>query len=230
MVVEVKLPSTAFMVNQRPAMGAMTLPALSTFSRATDSCSREDLLLCIPASSWARVSCGWRWRSPAAAGGLVNFQLGGGADLEEGLQVVDVFLIEADLAFKYRRLVLIALNGGVVADAGGFVGGQGAAQVQGADHVAGSHGVAGLGVYGGALGAGGTMMEASLSAEILPETVLSAEMVVSLVTSATCTAVRRGRSPLGLTAAGRQAQGQHTGQQRGGNSLEIHKNTGPPSV
>ena len=55
MVVEMKLFSTAFMVTRVPDMGAITLPAPSTFSSAVDSCSTLDLALSIPASSWASV-------------------------------------------------------------------------------------------------------------------------------------------------------------------------------
>ena len=52
-----------------PDTGAMTFPRLSTFSSTADSCSREETVLCIPASSWDRVASRWAladWRESSA--------------------------------------------------------------------------------------------------------------------------------------------------------------------
>ena len=85
---------------------------------------------------------------------LVNLQLGGGPDLKQGLQVVDVFLRQRDLFVENGLLVLVALQGGVVADAGRAVGGQGAGHVQGTQGLAGGYRIPYLHKEGGALGLG----------------------------------------------------------------------------
>ena len=55
MALEIKLFSTVFMLTRVPSMGAVTLPSLSTFSRAVFSCATELLALWMPASSWDRA-------------------------------------------------------------------------------------------------------------------------------------------------------------------------------
>ena len=83
---------------------------------------------------------------------LVNLQLGGGPNLKQGFQVVDVFLRQRNLFVENGLLVLVSLQGGVVADAGRAVGGQGAGHVQGAQLLPGGNGVPHLHVDGGTLG------------------------------------------------------------------------------
>ena len=86
---------------------------------------------------------------------LVHLQLGGGADLKEGAGVLHVVRRQLNLFVQNRLLVLIALDGGAVADPGGVVARQGAAQLQGAEDVPRLHQVAGAEVDGGALGGAG---------------------------------------------------------------------------
>ena len=104
--------------------------------------------------------------------GLVHLQLRGGADLKEGLGVGDIVRCQLDLLVQNGLLILIALDGGVIADPGGVVAGQGAAQVQGAQDVPRLHQVAGLEVHGGALGGtgdqdGGGIVRADLAGDLI---------------------------------------------------------------
>jgi len=105
--------------------------------------------------------------------GGVDLRLGSRADLLQGFQVVDVFLIEGDLLIKQGGLILVALYGGGIADIGSLIRGECAGKVQRAEaDVA-------------------TKTDASRSEVTFPETLFSEEMV-SEVTVSTWTAVPAG--------------------------------------
>ncbi|MEI3362450.1 MAG: hypothetical protein V8R75_07690 [Oscillospiraceae bacterium] len=78
-------------------------------------------------------------------------------------------------------MVLVALHGRIVADAGRIVAGKGAAEIQSAKNVSGLHQIAGLEIHSGALGGAlAIRMVEEFSALTWPETVFSAEMVPAL--------------------------------------------------
>ena len=86
--------------------------------------------------------------------GLVHLQLGGGADIKKGLGVGHIVLGQLHLFGKNGLLVVITLDGAVIADPGGVIIGDDGPQVQRGDLLALFHGVSGVFINGGALGGG----------------------------------------------------------------------------
>ena len=162
--------------------------------------------------------------------GLIHLQLGGGADVEQGLGVCHIVGGQGHLLIQNALLVLVALDGGLVADAGRVIAGQGAAQIQGTELLARPDCVAGVLIDGGAFGGRGDENDGL---------VVGANLAGDLVL--------RGDGPGGngfyldghtggagllhrlVTAAGGQGQGHRQGQHGGQNSLIIHVRNPPIS-